>query len=174
MLMLCLIPAIMSAIAIVREKETGSIANFRSTPITRFEFLIGKQLHCDFCFRCAGEGPVPRSAPGDDRLRDCDNRLRRVDLVLHPHAGRSRVRNRDPVDRARGEFLGNARASLVALGRSEDHRPQLSFVLVSAVSVGVFAKALGFADLWPDIAALALIALVFLGVALAFLRKQEA
>jgi hypothetical protein len=30
------------------------------------------------------------------------------------------------------------------------------------------------ADLWPDIAALALIALVFLGVALAFLRKQEA
>jgi len=44
MLMLCLIPAIMSAIAVVREKETGSIANFRSTPITRFEYLIGKQL----------------------------------------------------------------------------------------------------------------------------------
>ncbi len=44
MLVLCLIPAIMSAIAVVREKETGSIANFRSTPITRFEFLIGKQL----------------------------------------------------------------------------------------------------------------------------------
>ena len=44
MLMLCLIPAIMSAIAVVREKETGSIANFRSTPITKFEFLIGKQL----------------------------------------------------------------------------------------------------------------------------------
>ena len=44
MLMLCLIPAIMSAISVVREKETGSIANFRSTPITRFEFLVGKQL----------------------------------------------------------------------------------------------------------------------------------
>ena len=44
MLMLCLIPAIMSAIAIVREKETGSIANFRSTPITKFEFLLGKQV----------------------------------------------------------------------------------------------------------------------------------
>ena len=42
--MLCLIPAIMSAIAVVREKETGSIANFRSTPITRLEFLLGKQL----------------------------------------------------------------------------------------------------------------------------------
>jgi ribosome-dependent ATPase len=44
MLMLILIPAIMSAIAVVREKETGSIANFRSTPITKFEFLFGKQL----------------------------------------------------------------------------------------------------------------------------------
>ena len=44
MLMLMLIPAIMSAIGVVREKETGSIANFRSTPITKFEFLFGKQL----------------------------------------------------------------------------------------------------------------------------------
>jgi ribosome-dependent ATPase len=44
MLVLILIPAIMSAIAVVREKETGSIANFRSTPITKFEFLSGKQL----------------------------------------------------------------------------------------------------------------------------------
>ena len=32
------------AIGVVREKETGSIANFRSTPISRFEFLFGKQL----------------------------------------------------------------------------------------------------------------------------------
>lgn len=44
MLMLILIPAIMSAIAVVREKETGSIANFQSTPITKFEFLFGKQI----------------------------------------------------------------------------------------------------------------------------------
>ena len=29
----------------MREKETGSIANFRSTPITKFEFLLrGKRL----------------------------------------------------------------------------------------------------------------------------------
>src|SRR5258708_29484315 len=44
MLMLMLIPAIMSTIGVVREKETGSIASFRSTPITKFEFLFGKQL----------------------------------------------------------------------------------------------------------------------------------
>ena len=39
MMMLVLIPAIMATIAVVREKETGSIANFRSTPISKFEFL---------------------------------------------------------------------------------------------------------------------------------------
>lgn len=44
MLMLVLIPSMMAAIGVVREKETGSIANFRSTPVTRTEFLLGKQL----------------------------------------------------------------------------------------------------------------------------------
>lgn len=44
MLILMLIPAIMATISVVREKETGTIANFRSTPVRRIEFLIGKQL----------------------------------------------------------------------------------------------------------------------------------
>ena len=43
-IMLILIPAIMATIAVVREVETGSIANFRSTPISKFEFLMGKQF----------------------------------------------------------------------------------------------------------------------------------
>jgi ribosome-dependent ATPase len=43
-IMLVLIPAIMATIGVVREKETGSIANFRSTPISKFEFLMGKQF----------------------------------------------------------------------------------------------------------------------------------
>ena len=34
----------MAAMGVVREKETGSIANFRSTPVTRTEFILGKQL----------------------------------------------------------------------------------------------------------------------------------
>jgi ribosome-dependent ATPase len=44
MLLLVLIPAIMTALGVVKEKETGSIANFRATPVTRLEFLLGKQL----------------------------------------------------------------------------------------------------------------------------------
>jgi len=43
MLMLILIPAMMTAVGVVREKETGSITNFRATPVTRLEFLVGKQ-----------------------------------------------------------------------------------------------------------------------------------
>jgi ribosome-dependent ATPase len=43
MLILMLIPAMLTAVSVVREKEVGSIANFRSTPVTRAEFLIGKQ-----------------------------------------------------------------------------------------------------------------------------------
>jgi len=41
---LALIPAILMALAIVREKELGSITNLYVTPVTKLEFLIGKQL----------------------------------------------------------------------------------------------------------------------------------
>ena len=41
---LALIPAILMALAIVREKELGSITNLYVTPVTRLEFLLGKQL----------------------------------------------------------------------------------------------------------------------------------
>lgn len=44
MLLLMLIPAVMATVGVVKEKETGSIANFYSTPITKVEFLFGKQL----------------------------------------------------------------------------------------------------------------------------------
>jgi ribosome-dependent ATPase len=43
-LMLALFPAILMALAIVRERELGSITNLYVTPVTRLEFLIGKQL----------------------------------------------------------------------------------------------------------------------------------
>jgi ribosome-dependent ATPase len=43
-LLLALFPAILMALAIVREKELGSITNLYVTPLTRIEFLLGKQL----------------------------------------------------------------------------------------------------------------------------------
>ncbi|MFT4764123.1 MAG: ribosome-dependent ATPase [Oleispira sp.] len=43
-LLLVFIPAILMALGVVREKELGSITNLYVTPVTRLEFLIGKQL----------------------------------------------------------------------------------------------------------------------------------
>ena len=43
-LLLMMIPAILAALAVVREKEMGSIINLYVTPLTRSEFLIGKQM----------------------------------------------------------------------------------------------------------------------------------
>ena len=43
-LLLLFVPAILTALAVVREKELGSITNFYVTPVTRLEFLLGKQL----------------------------------------------------------------------------------------------------------------------------------
>ncbi len=43
-MLLALFPAILMALAVVREKELGSITNLYVTPVTRLEFLIGKQL----------------------------------------------------------------------------------------------------------------------------------
>ncbi len=43
-LLLMMIPAMLTALSVVREKELGSIVNFYVTPTTRLEFLIGKQF----------------------------------------------------------------------------------------------------------------------------------
>jgi ribosome-dependent ATPase len=43
-LLLLLIPAILMTVAIVREKELGSMINFYVTPTGRIEYLLGKQL----------------------------------------------------------------------------------------------------------------------------------
>ncbi|MYM37846.1 ribosome-associated ATPase/putative transporter RbbA [Duganella qianjiadongensis] len=43
-MLLMMIPAMLSALSVVREKELGSILNLYVTPVTRAEFLLGKQL----------------------------------------------------------------------------------------------------------------------------------
>ena len=43
-ILLMMIPAILAALSVVREKELGSIINLYVTPLRRSEFLLGKQL----------------------------------------------------------------------------------------------------------------------------------
>ncbi|MCL2656573.1 MAG: ribosome-associated ATPase/putative transporter RbbA [Betaproteobacteria bacterium] len=42
-MLLMMMPAMLTALAVVREKELGSIINLYVTPVTRLEFLLGKQ-----------------------------------------------------------------------------------------------------------------------------------
>ncbi|SOC34808.1 ribosome-dependent ATPase [Rhizobium subbaraonis] len=43
-ILLLMIPSMLTVLSIVREKELGSIINFYVTPVTRLEFLLGKQI----------------------------------------------------------------------------------------------------------------------------------
>ena len=43
-MLLMMIPSMLAVLSVVREKELGSIVNFYVTPVTRLEFLLGKQL----------------------------------------------------------------------------------------------------------------------------------
>ncbi|MFA6964288.1 ribosome-associated ATPase/putative transporter RbbA [Bosea sp. (in: a-proteobacteria)] len=189
MLMLILIPAIMSAIAVVREKETGSIANFRSTPISKFEFLFGKQLPyialamVSFVLLTILAGlvfdvPIKGSAwlltlasllyvastTGFGQLISSFTRTQ-VSAVFA-----TAILSIIPAVNFSGLMVPVA--SLSGGGRL------IGLALPPAwyqpVSVGVFTKALGFAELWPNLVVLAGFFLLFLILAQLALNKQEA
>ena len=147
MLMLCLIPAIMSAIAVVREKETGSIANFRSTPITKLEFLLGKQLPyaavamvnfvflflmAIFVFGVPIKGSFLTLLIGTVIYVVATTGFGQLISSFHPHAGRGGICDSDPFHRPGGELFRTVRAGVVPLRRRESSRPHVSVGLVSA------------------------------------------
>jgi ribosome-dependent ATPase len=189
MLMLCLIPAIMSAIAVVREKETGSIANFRSTPITKLEFLLGKQLPYAavamvsfvFLFLMAifvfgvpikgsfltlliGTVVYVVATTGFGQLISSFTRTQVAAVFA------TAILSIVPAVNFSGLF---APVSSLSGGAKV-----LGLTFPSAwyqpVTVGVFAKALGMSDLWRNIVAISVIALAYLILSLVLLRKQEA
>jgi len=189
MLMLCLIPAIMSAIAVVREKETGSIANFRSTPITKFEFLIGKQapyvavamlnfvalfLMAIFVFNVPLKGPFLTlliatfvyvfATTGFGQL--ISSFVRTQVAAVFATAILSIV----PAVNFSGLFAPVSSLS----GTAKILGLTFPSAWYQPVTVGVFAKALGMLDLWRNIVAITVIGLAFLVLSLLLLRKQEA
>ena len=189
MLMLVLIPAIMTAMGVVREKETGSIANFRSTPVTRSEFLLGKQLpYVVIAFISFASlvvigyvvfgVPLKGSAPA--------LMVGTLFYVLATTAFGLLVSTF-----TRTQVAATFAAAIIAI------IPAVNFsglvVPVSSlsgsgrllglafpsswyqqVSVGTFTKGLGFAELWHNHLALAGFALLFTVLSIAILDKQEA
>lgn len=43
-ILLIMLPSVLAAVSVARERELGSVTNFYVTPTTRLEFLIGKQI----------------------------------------------------------------------------------------------------------------------------------
>ena len=146
-MMLVLIPAIMATIAVVREKETGSIANFRSTPISKFEFLMGKQfpyvvvgmltfvlllLMAFFVFHVPVKGSFGALALGTLALRFLDLRFRAARLDLHPDPGRGSLCDHGSLHHPHSEFFRSARARVLAHRPGKADWPDVSSGLVSA------------------------------------------
>lgn len=189
MLMLIIVPAIMSAVSVVREKETGSIANFRATPISSFEFLFGKQLPyiavsmASYLFLCiiaylVFDVPIKGSfltltlatffyvagTTGFGQLISSFTRTQ-VSAVFA-----TAILSIIPAINFSGLLVPVA--SLSGGGRV------IGLILPPAwyqpVSVGTFTKGLSFLDLWQNIAMLAGFFIVFLVIAQLALKKQEA
>jgi ribosome-dependent ATPase len=189
MLMLCLIPAIMSAIAVVREKETGSIANFRSTPITKFEFLLGKQvpyiavamvnfvfllLMAIFVFGVPVKGSFLTlligtivyviSTTGFGQLISSFTRTQVAAVFA------TAILSIVPAVNFSGLFAPVSSLS----GTAKILGLTFPSAWYQPITVGVFAKALGMTALWFNVVAICIIALAYLVLSLLLLRKQEA
>jgi ribosome-dependent ATPase len=187
-LLLALLPAILMALAIVREKELGSITNLYVTPVTRIEFLWGKQLPyvglavtnfalmflmALFVFRVPLKGSFlalllgvmiyVTTTTGYGMLISAFTRTQIAALF-----GTS-ILTVLPATQFSGIMVPVSSLSGMAqvMGRAF---PMTYFV---PISVGTFTKGLGFHDLTPSLAELALFIPALTFLSLLFLRKQE-
>jgi ribosome-dependent ATPase len=187
-MMLVLIPAIMATIAVVREKETGSIANFRSTPISKFEFLCGKQfpyvvvgmltftlllLMAYFLFDVPVKGSLGALALG-------------ALLYVFSTCGFGQLISTFTQTQVAAVFATtvlaviptvNFSGLLVPVSTLTGQGRLIGLMFPAAwfqpISVGTFTKGLSYSDIWFNALVLALFAVGFLIASHTFLRKQE-
>src|SRR5215470_7287440 len=188
MLLLMLIPSMLTALSVVREKELGSIANFYAAPATRAEFLLGKQLPyltvaliqfallvllAVLLFQVPVKGSWLTLIIGG------------IVYVL-ASTGFGLLLSVFASTQTAAIFAAAIIAILPAVQFSGMVVPVSSLSGVAkfagkifpstyfqAISVGTFTKALGLASLWRNLVALAVIAIVYITLSVALLRKQE-
>jgi len=187
-LLLALFPAILMALAIVREKELGSITNLYVTPVSRLEFLLGKQLPyiavamtnfilmlllALFVFKVPLKGSFPTllvgaliyvtTMTGYGMLISTFTKTQIAALfgtaILTVLPATQFAGMMTPVS----SLAGGAQI----IGRGF---PMTYYV---PISVGTFTKGLGFADLSGDLLALAIFVPVMTLLSVLLLRKQE-
>nr|WP_244532335.1 ribosome-associated ATPase/putative transporter RbbA [Methylocapsa palsarum] len=187
-LLLALIPAILMALAIVREKELGSITNLYVTPVTRLEFLLGKQLPyigvamvnfallfliIVFLFRVPLKGSFPALLLGALLYVTSTTGIG----MLVSAFCRTQI----------AALFGTAIVTvLIATQFSGMMTPVSSLAGFPAImgrcfpmtyflkiSVGAFTKALGFIEMQGSLLTLAVFIPILIGLSLIVLRKQE-
>jgi ribosome-dependent ATPase len=189
MLLLMLIPSMLTALSVVREKELGSIANFYAAPATRLEFLFGKQLPyfavalvqfatlvalAVLLFAVPIKGSVSTLILGGI-------------VYLLASTGFGLLLSVFSSSQTAAIFAAAIIAILPAVQFSGMFVPVSSLkggawlagkifpsTYFQAISVGTFTKALGLAVLWKSIVALVVIAMVYFGLSATLLKKQEA
>ena len=184
-----LFPAILMALAIVREKELGSITNLYVTPVTRLEFLIGKQLPyigvalanftlmflmALFVFQVPLKGSFPALLLGVLIYVTAMTAYGMLISAFTQHPDRRAFRHRHSDGAAGDAVRGHDDAGVLARRpgrRSWAARFPMTYFV--PISVGTFTKGLGFLDLGADLAALAVFVPVLTLMNVLLLRKQE-
>jgi ribosome-dependent ATPase len=188
MLLLMLIPSMLTALSVVREKELGSIANFYAAPATRLEFLLGKQLPyfgvaliqfaslvalAILLFRVPLKGSAATLLLGG------------VIYVL-ASTGFGLLISVFASTQTAAIFAAAIITILPAVQFSGMFVPVSSLkggawfaarifpsTYFQAISVGTFTKALGLASLWRNVLALGVLALIYFIASVSLLHKQE-
>ncbi|MGO9772001.1 MAG: ribosome-associated ATPase/putative transporter RbbA [Roseiarcus sp.] len=187
-MMLGLFPAILMALGVVREKELGSITNLYVTPVTRFEFVVGKQLPYIavavtnfallftmglFLFQVPLKGSLPTLLLG---VLIYVTAMTAYGMLISSFTNTqiaalfgTAILTALPATQFAGMMtpVSSLAGSAQLMGRAF---PMTYFV---PISVGTFTKGLGFFDLGRDLAALALFVPILTLLNVLMLRKQE-
>jgi ribosome-dependent ATPase len=187
-ILLLMIPAMLTSLSVVREKELGSIVNLYVTPVRRSEFLIGKQipyvmlgmvnfilltllvttvfgvpLTGSFALLTTAAFMFVLSATAIGLLMSTFMRSQ-IAAILGTTIGTI-------VPAIEYAGLTNPVSSLEGAGAAIGRIFPATYFLV--IARGAFSKALGFADLWPSLVPIAASVVVLMTLCIVLLRKQE-
>ena len=188
MLLLMLIPSMLTALSVVREKELGSIANFYAAPASKAEFLLGKQLPyvvvamiqfvtltalAVFLFHVPIKGSLPTLALGGAIYALASTGF---GLLVSVFAATqtaaifaAAVISILPVVQFSGMFVPVSSLTGGAWFAAKIF-PSTYF---QAISVGAFTKALGIDTLWPNLVGMFAIFVAYFTLSVVLLKKQE-
>ncbi|CAM2150333.1 ribosome-associated ATPase/putative transporter RbbA [Paraburkholderia tropica] len=186
--LLLMMPAMLTALAVVREKELGSIINLYVTPVTRLEFLLGKQapyvllamlnflLMVFLAITLFGvpiKGSFPTLFAAGMLYCLCATAIGLLASTFTKSQIAALFFTMIGTMVPAVQFAGliTPVSSLEGAGRIIGQIYPASHMLT--ISRGVFNKALHFSDLWNSFWPLAIATPIVLGVTVALLKKQE-